>query len=77
MKRESFGFVPQLIGFFQHAYYALIEFNENTTNFKMITGSEKNVHRFLFDLPKLVFEILFPLSIANVKAVIQSYLPRC
>lgn len=60
MKRESFGFVPQLIGFIQHAYYASIEFNENTTNFKMITGSEQNVHRFLFDLPKLVFEILFP-----------------
>lgn len=77
IKRESFGFVPQLIGFIQHAYYASIEFNENTTNFKMITGSEQNVHRFLFDLPKLVFEILFLLFIANVKAVIQSYLPRC
>lgn len=72
MKRAPFGFVPSLIGFIQYTNY---EFIENTTNFRMI--SELNVDRCIFDLPKLLFEILIPLFIAIVKVVIQSYLPRC
>lgn len=36
--------------------------------------SEQNVDRFIFDLPKLLFEILIPLFIAIVKVVSASML---